>query len=448
MYILSFDFGTSSVKIAVLNEKLDTVQKTKKEYFYTVIENDQVEIDPVMVFQAAVAGVRELNNDYLEKIDIITFDVFSPSLVALDEEGNPVYPCILHLDRRSRAQSQEIITRFGKQEFMGITGVLPFAGGVSITSLLWLKENRPAIYRQTYKFGHFNTFIFKKLTGHWGIDPVNASMTGLYETTTWGSWSKEICTAFGISTSKLPEIYETGTMIAGLKEKVSREFGLKAGIPVLLGSNDAATGILGAGIVENGDILNIAGSNEILTILTNKPVINEGYYLRNSLFPGKWQIFSVNIGGFALEWFRQLAYSEMDRGYFYETLIREIIDGESSKGFVRPTVKFKPYLAGDRHSLEVRRGVFTDLTLSTTRDEMLKAILCGINEHIINSIEIARQFLTLNRKIIITGGLAETPYLKVKEKILPEFTFEFKQRCTTVGNGKLALSALNSMANN
>ena len=448
MYILSIDFGTSSVKIAVLNEKLDTVQKTKKEYYYTVIDNDQVEIDPEMVFQAAVAGVRELSREYLEQIDIIAFDVFSPSLVALDEGGKPVYPCILHLDRRSRAQSQGIITRFGKKEFMGITGVLPFAGGVSITSLLWLKENCPAIYWQTYKFGHFNTFIFKKLTGNWGIDSVNASMTGLYETTTWGSWSKEICAAVGIPTSKLPEIYETGTMVARLKGKVAKELGLKAGIPVLLGSNDAATGIFGAGIAENGDILNIAGSNEILTILTDKPVINEGYYLRNSLFPGKWQIFSINIGGFALEWFRQLAYSEMDRGYFYETLLSEIIDGESSEGFARPTAKFKPFLAGDRHSLEVKRGAFTDLTLSTKRDEMLKAILFGINEHITNNIEIAGQFLTLNKKIIITGGLAETPYLKMKTKIMPGFTFEFKRRCTTIGNGKLALIALNSMTGN
>jgi xylulokinase len=443
MFILSVDFGTSSSKIAVLDcVSLNPVQTVTKEYPHNVIGEERYEIDAELVFNAAIEGIKELDSTYRDRIGAIAFAVFSPSLMLLDRDGDPLYPCIFYLDKRSRKQSQMIIDVFGKEEFQRITGVLPFAGGVTITSLLWVKENLPEIYANTYLFGHLNTYICHKLTGKWAIDPVNASMTGLYETTKQGGWSHAICDAFDINAEKLPPIIEAGKIMGGLKTEIARELGIRQGVPVMLGSNDAATAILGAGIEKEGDILNIAGSNEICTILTEKPIVSDGYYLRNSLYENKWQIFSINIGGFAIEWFRKQFYQEMDKKYFYTKHLTGLAERRFAQFYQSSSEQFKPYLAGDRHSLEKKQGSFTGLTLGTTRDDMLLAVLLGVHEPILHNIKVAGEFLDLNKQIVVTGGLSECPYLYIKRQILNGFELKFQRRSTTTGNGKLALRGL------
>ena len=50
MHILSVDFGTSSVKAAVLNKELDIVASAKVEYELRISENDKVVLNPYDVF--------------------------------------------------------------------------------------------------------------------------------------------------------------------------------------------------------------------------------------------------------------------------------------------------------------------------------------------------------------------------------------------------------------
>ncbi len=313
-------------------DNLEAVQRISKEYSYNVV-GEEYEIDPEVVFEAAVRGVKELDDTYRASIGVIAYDVFSPSLMCLDQFGNPLYPCILYLDKRSRKQSQTVIDVFGREEFQNITGVLPFSGGVTITSLLWVKENLPDVYHRTYKFGHFNTYVCFKLT-------------------------------------------------------------------------------------------------------------NDRYYLRTTLTKNQWQIFSINIGGFAIDWFRKEFYSELDKGYFYSEYLGKLVDAKFEEFFAGSSERFKAYLAGDRHSLEKRQGSFSGLTLGTTRDDMFFAVCLGIHEPILHSLEITKDFLNLNKQIIVTGGLSEGSYLHVKKKILKDYELKFQRRGTTVGNGKLALRGL------
>ena len=165
---------------------------------------------------------------------------------------------ITHLDRRSRKQTEDILNIIGEDGFQSITGVLPFTGGVSATSILWIKENMPGIFNSACKVGHFNTYFYKKLTGVWAIDPVNASMMGLYETVKDTGWSKDICKALEIPIDKLPDIAPGGAVLGRLGKEIAAITGLREGIPVALGSNDAATTQVSPDNVNAGDILNIS----------------------------------------------------------------------------------------------------------------------------------------------------------------------------------------------
>jgi sugar (pentulose or hexulose) kinase len=437
MDILSVDFGTSSLKMAVLDENTNILETATVEYQYRVFNEDWVELDPDEVFGAMAEGAKKLSG-YLNKVGIVCYDTFSPSMVFMDQDGEALHPIIAHLDRRSKKQTTLILDVMGKDAFQSITGVQPFTGGVSITTILWMMENMPEVFNKTYKMGHLVTYIYHRLTGMWATDPVNASMMGLYETTKWGGWSDEILNTFKIPRGKLPDIHNAGTVLGPLTKNAADLLGLKAGIPVTLGANDAAMAHVGAGNTEEGDILDISGSSEILTILSDKPVVNDFYYLRNAVTPGQWQIFAITTGGFAIDWFRKEFYRDMDAKEFYNTEVPDVIRNYVGK----TSAVFLPYLAGDRHSLTPKKGGFEGLTLDTTRKDMLASIFIGMHEPVLKTVELSGAFMRHNKNIKLTGGMISEQFIDLKKKLFKGFDFIVKENCPILGNGILALRAL------
>jgi xylulokinase len=440
MYILAFDYGSSSIKLSIFDHKLSLIRSVSVAYRYHVENNDWVTMDADVLYQSLLTAVRQLS-EFLQGIEIMTFDTFSPSLVLMDERGQALYPVITHLDRRAKAQSKKIQKQMGAQAFQKITGIYPFTGGASVTTMMWFHDNLPAIFDKTCKLGHLNTYIYKKLTGIWATDPVNASMTGAYETITEKGWSGDILREFGIPESKFPDIHQAGTILGKLLPEIAEDMGLKAGIPVVLGSNDAATAQVGAGNNRPGDILNISGSSEMVSILSDQPIVNGKYYLRKSIQPGLWQLYATTIGGFAIEWIRKEMFSDLDQDRFYRELIPTLL----VHGNVGSMVRFLPYLAGDRQSLRRKTGSFTGLTLDSTREDLLLAIFCGINHPIRETISLGSEFLNLNDPLKITGGLSRiSKYPEFKVKILGRQQYKVIDDCTIMGSAVLALKALNN----
>ena len=436
MNILSVDFGTSSLKMTLINEKGDFLRAVKVEYPYDA-DDMKLQIEAERIYGAFVKACGELTPEERASVEGLAFCVFSPCLIALDRDGSPLYPAILHIDRRSYAQSERAVKNVGKETFHRINGNLPFAGGISCTSMMWIKDEYPDIYERTYKFGHLNTFMHRRFTGEWLIEPTNASFTGLYETLKVGGWSEELCRGTGIDINKLPDIRPTLSMSGYLTERVAKDTGLKQGLPVITGSNDSSAASFGAGAVNPGDIMNIAGSSEIMNVTVDHPVPNDGYYIRTSVEEGKWLYLSITSGGFSIEWFRQIFCSEMDKKYFYDKYITSVIKNEP-----KPYLYFAPHLAGDRHSLEMRRGAFEGLTLDTTREDMLLVLLLGTFEPLVNLINLSRTHVKLNPDIYLTGGLNSEGYRQFKNRVFDGFNFVSKTECSTRGNFEQAKRVL------
>ena len=169
MYTLSADFGTSSVKTAVIDEHRTILKASRRSYQYRILEENQVELSMETVEAAFYETVRELK-EFLPYVSLISFDTFAPSLVMMEKDGKPLYPIVTHLDRRSREYTKKIIDIFGKDKYRNITGTLPYAGGVTLTSLLWFFHYRPELTKKIYKIGHLSTYLFKRLTGQWAMD--------------------------------------------------------------------------------------------------------------------------------------------------------------------------------------------------------------------------------------------------------------------------------------
>lgn len=431
MLFLSMDFGTSALKLSIVDENGVVHDWSKQDYPYLLLPGEMVELDPKHLFHALFLAANQLSIDLRSRVECVCYDTFSPSLVLMDDAGELVYPNIItHLDRRSRAQSDYICSVIGNDNYMNISGFYPFAGGCSAMTLLWFRLHRPDLLAKIRKVGHLTTYLHKKFTGHWMVDLVNASMLGLYETTTQGSWSKELLTELKLPKSWFPDIYTPGTTLGFLLPDIAASLGLPSEIPVAVGTNDVAAAQMGAQNQKTGQIMNTAGSSEMVSILSDIPAVSPHYYLRNSAIPGLWQIYATTAGGFAVDWFYNQFCRDLTKEDFYGIYLIQTIEQYADKTHA----KFSPYLTGDRQCLEKKTGAWHGLTLSTTREEMLSALLKSIQGVLYTTIKEAETLLPLEHNIKISGGMVTPSYLRLKELEIPDYTFEQVDNCPILGN--------------
>ena len=72
------------------------------------------------------------------------------------------------------------------------------------------------------------------------------------------------------------------------------------------------------------------------------------------------------------------------------------------------TVRFEPYMAGDRTSVEQRQGAFTGLTLASTRENMLSAMIEALAQASAARLPLLDDGSTpLKRTVVVSGGAAD-----------------------------------------
>ena len=213
MCILAIDVGTQSLRACIMDSELSVLERQQVHYTPRVVSRDKVEIDAEILWDALVQACRKLT--LRDRVQVVTLSTLCPSLLPMDAAGRPLRPIILHLDRRSYRQAQWALQRVGEEQFLNIAGNLPVPGGISVTSLLWIRDHEPEIYaKRGVCFGHAVTFFMKRLTDRFLIDPSNASFTGLYDTVGYGDWDERLYGPLGIDRRKLPEVLMS-TAIAG-----------------------------------------------------------------------------------------------------------------------------------------------------------------------------------------------------------------------------------------
>ena len=436
MLFLSIDFGTSAVKMSIIDDALDTKCWAKGEYHYLLLPGEKNELREKDLFDAFFEAAKGLDQDLLKQVEMIVFDTFSPSPVFLDRNGDLVYDNIItHMDRRSRAQTTYITENFGNDRYMNISGIYPFPGGCSAMTFIWFKQNMPEILDRTYMVGHLPSFIYKKLTGVFMVDFVNASMMGMYETTTQGSWSQELIREFGFRPDMFGEILNPGTVHGTLVKEIADRLGVKAGLPVAVGTNDAAAAQMGAGNKTAGGVMNTTGSSEMVSILVDTPKVDPGYYLRNAALPGLWQIYATTCGGFGVDWFYDQFCQDMTKEEFFA------FEAQAIRDYVKNGdggVTFTPFLTGDRQSLEKKTASWNGLTLGATRAQMIAALMASIQDVIYSTIQAAAKVTTLQDPIKISGGMVTDAYLEMKTQAYQGLNFEVVDDCPILGNVELA----------
>ena len=367
--LLGLDVGSSSVNAGILRGTR-VLAEAPRVFFPTRCDGPRVEVDPDKLLAAirqAIAGL----GPRVKQVDAIALAGMAPAWIAMDRQGCALTPIVTHQDRRSVAEAHELERRLSQKRHLQLCGSRPFPGGISSTTWAWYRSHQPARLQRADQVGHLNTFLHRQLTGARVTDPSNASFTGLYDTLKLNGWSADLCANLGVSTALLPEIID-GDRIGGvITTEAARRYGLRAGTPMLAGILDGSAGMLMAG-AKVGQLFNVVGSTDVLALCTNRPRPHPQLLTRALGVQGKWvQVSTLAAVASALYWARAQFFPEISVKKFPAELHRLSRLGPTAAG----NVKFDPYLAGDRMSIDQRQGAFTGLTLATTRTQMLSAIV-------------------------------------------------------------------------
>jgi xylulokinase len=435
--ILAIDTGTQSIKASIIDRDLNVLETSRVSYVPEVKKKNKVEIRAEVIWDAFLKACTPLKRK--SEVQALSFATPCPSLLAMDSEGNPLTPIILHLDRRSHRQAVWALNRVGEDKFLRTAGNLPIPGGISLTSILWIRDTWPDIYdRKGTVFGHIVTFFMKRLTGRFVMDPSNASFTGLYDTVGYGDWDAEILDSLEIGREKLPQVVMSTTVLGELDKQLAGSTGLPEGIPVVIGANDTTCAAVGAGVTESGQLMNTSGTVEIMVLCMDHPLVSKNHLLRTHAYPGRWLAMrTVGAGGASLEWFRNSFCREMTRKTFYEEYLPGVL-AESKDS----DVQFHPFLSGDRHRIRQRSGAFTRLTLNNTREDCLRAMADGILSFQTKGLREWQKKVSLNNTICHVGGGASEAYTRFKQKCLKDYKFLQIGETAVIGAAKLGFEAI------
>ncbi|MCX8189276.1 MAG: FGGY-family carbohydrate kinase [Nitrososphaeria archaeon] len=397
-FLISVDIGTTAAKVALVKvEGPQVVSVLSSEYEKGILHPKSLwaESDPEDWWMTACNLIKKIfQQTNIRPSQVIGIGLCNtcPSLIALDSDGTALRPAILYMDQRSIKQARRLIKKVGKEAFAEIAGNRIAPGAFSITSMLWIKENEPEIYKKTYKFVHANGYFASKLTGEVGMDPTNASFTGIFDLKK-AQWSDELIEKTGLDKEKLPKIFWSHEKVGEVNRYASKVLGIEKGVPVAMGCADSAASALGCGIIKPGRVFETTGTSTVVAVVSSIPNFDTRILNRCFVIKGLWlHMGAMSTTGASLKWFKdnlcevEIQMSQKDDGNVYKIL--DDIAAKVSPGC--DGLLFFPYMSGERSPIwdPNARGVFFGLTLSHTKAHMVRAVLEGVAFGLKNNLEI------------------------------------------------------------
>jgi gluconokinase len=383
--MIGIDIGTTSTKAVLYRETGEIITQANHGYDLYTPDIFTAEQDPLEIFMAvklSIKHVMEKSRINAERLSLISFSSAMHSVIAVDDEGTPLTPCITWADNRSADWTKKIEAEFNGHEIYRRTGT-PLHPMAPLSKIAWLQNDHPEIARHVSKYIGIKEYVFYRLFGEYVVDYSIASATGLFNIKAL-DWDEEALKTAGIDRSQLSELRATTDIMTGCDEAVAKEIGILEHTPFIIGASDGVLSNIGVDAIKEGEVaVTIGTSGAIRTVIPEPRTDEKGRIFCYALTKNHWVIGGpVNSGGMVLRWIRdELAASEVETAkrlnidaYEVLTQIAEQVPA-GSNGLL-----FHPFLAGERAPLwnaEVR-GSFFGLTLNHKKEHMVRAALEGV----------------------------------------------------------------------
>ena len=409
-YLLAHDLGTSGNKAVLYSLDGKLIASRTCSYPTNFFNGNWAEQNPEDWWQAVcdssqalLAGISAAD------VAVVALSGQMMGCTVVDKKGTALRPSILYCDQRAAKQAEHILSRIDLKSFYGIVGhrVSP---SYSIEKLMWIRDNEPAIYRQTYKTLCAKDYINLRLTGQVATDFSDASGTNAFDLNTF-AWSPRIIDIAGVNGDMFPPATDSTAILGTITHEAARATGLKPGTPVAVGGGDGSCAGVGVGCIKPGTAYNYLGSSSWIALTVEKPIVDEQMRTMNWAHCVKGYLHpsgTMQTAGASLGWLKeQLCAPEIEaariQGVSPFQLIDEAIAGVpvGANG-----VLFLPYMLGERTPWwnPNARGAFVGLNLASKREDMLRAVVEGVSLNLGIIVNIFRAHVPIETITVIGGG--------------------------------------------
>ena len=257
--IMTFDFGTQSVRASIYDKSGECLAMKSKKYepAYFSSKPGYAEMDPAYYFDClceCTSALAKENKDLLPRVKGIELDCFRDSAVLLDKDRKVIRPMILWLDSRM-AECKEPLPFLSRLIFglVGMSDVI--TQNRRRTTANWIKENEPENFAKIDKYVSISTYFVLRLTGELKDSP--SDFTGHYPLDYKNKrWYKNPDKhlqgqIFSLRGDQLAELVDAQGVLGVISEECSKLSGIPAGIPVFAGGSDKSCETLGSGVYDD-----------------------------------------------------------------------------------------------------------------------------------------------------------------------------------------------------
>ena len=442
MYIIIYDFGTSSVKTCLFNIDPDIriVARASAAYGLYVSDNGGAEQDTEEWWAALCSTTRELFGKSAVKPDEITGMAFCSQMqgaVFVDENGQALRRPMNYMDQRgvkefSDCMGHGIIKVSGCSLYKLVRNlIVNFAGSTSakdpVWKYKWVEHNEPEVFKKIYKWLDIGDFLLSRCTGRIVRTADTAFATFLYDTRKGKEgWNKGLLKMYKVNPDHMPEIIDCTDLAGGLTKKAAQDLGLVEGIPVFGGGGDTTFVNIGAGCTRPGDThIYVGTSGWVYTFMNHQTVdINAMITGVLSAKHGYFNYYAeLETAGKCFEWVMDhLALDEI--GVFLSnSTVADDIESQyiSLYDYLSEEVEkvppgangviFTPWLHGNRCPFEDSNagGMFFNLRVENGKRDMICAVLEGICYHLRWLLECSEKKVKTSDTIRFVGGGTLSP---------------------------------------
>ncbi|HHW03316.1 MAG TPA: xylulokinase [Thermoanaerobacterales bacterium] len=409
-YLLAHDLGTSGNKATLYTTDGELVASRTYPYDTKYFNANWAEQNPNDWWKAVCISTGQLIQGIdTRQIACVSFSAQMMGCLCVDRQGRPLRNSIIYSDQRAQKETDKILQHIDAMDFYKIVGHRA-SPSYSLEKLMWVKNNEPDVYKNTYKMLNAKDYIAFKLTGRMVTDYTDASGTNAFDLNTY-RWSEKIVDIAGIDGDKLPEARESTFVVGEVTKEAAEETGLREGTPVVIGAGDGMCASVGAGCTRPGIAYNYVGSSSWIGITTEKPVYD--VKMRTMTWahavPGYVNpIGTMQTAGTSYSWLK----NEICRIETKEALEKgvspyEIINDEIEKSPPGARgILFLPYLLGERtpHWNPNARGAFIGITVGHKREDLLRAVMEGVTYNLNTILNIFKNYVPIDSMIVIGGG--------------------------------------------
>ena len=391
--VLAIDLGTSGPKVAIVSAAGELVGGDFEPVELQLLPEGGAEQDPHAWWDAVRSATRRLLAGHPEAVDAISAIAVTSQwsgTVAVDDAGQPLGNAIIWMDSRGAPYIKELIG--GPVKFEGydprklrtwikLTGGAPTRSGKdSIAHVLYLRHDRPDVYRAAACFLEPKDYLNLRLTGetvstpdsmalHWITDNRNPAAV---------AYAEELLTLAGLDRSKFPPLRSATDTVGTLTAGAADHLGLAPGLPVIGGTPDLHSAAIGAGTTDDLAAHLYLGTSAwlICHVPFKKTDVIHNIGTLPAAIPGRYIVANEQeTAGKTLDWLSRVLYQEPGPNVIDEMneIAAEVPAG--SGGLV-----FTPWLLGERTPVDdstLRAGFFNQ-GLDTGRAEMIRSVFEGV----------------------------------------------------------------------